>query len=607
MANFFGSRPELRLHFLSVCLSVSLLLTACSTVGSSLRITPAAPAFTSTPGTAATQDSTYTYEIATTPAASGVTLALSTAPSGAALNGTTLTWTPTGAQSRVPDQFSVTATNAGGSATQSWSVTPSGTINGTWVDTNWTPSGPVLVPFDFTKVSIPPSALVSQPDGSFRTIAGTGNSDGTFSISNIPGGYYWLQPELRASYWTSSSTFDFGADLNLQEPKTTTSLNTTTLQLDYSGLDPLQAQDALWFVPVPPVVFDGLSGLLLPVGATTLNAAATINSNVDFSQINTAFMLQYEPVTIGALNILALGSEATLSNLALTNGTVNTISGILAHSPQVSFDFNVKGSAWVPLFENVGPGPSTPFESNLSVTAQPFVNGANLFASSGMGVSLLGPPPIPIGLSTSDCLFTGPTGSNGFLAGQPGEPPVVTDQDFGLVQYGDPFPTPWPRVFTFCQIASVNVPLPDSSLVTFDLDDKQSTPLPTSQIVPLISQVQNPLTNGSSLFAANTVGATGVTLSWTAPVGATPTGYEIATYVAGTLPNNVVTYVPGMTFYTAKTSATLPLLQAGKTYVFLISSILDGQANFETSPNRSALPTASVSVVSAPITISAGP
>jgi hypothetical protein len=41
--------------------------------------------------------------------------------------------------------------------------------------------------------------------------------------------------------------------------------------------------------------------------------------------------------------------------------------------------------------------------------------------------------------------------------------------------------------------------------------------------------------------------------------------------------------------------------------VFLISAILDGHANFEASPNRSALPTASVSVVSAPITISTGP
>jgi hypothetical protein len=51
----------------------------------------------------------------------------------------------------------------------------------------------------------------------------------------------------------------------------------------------------------------------------------------------------------------------------------------------------------------------------------------------------------------------------------------------------------------------------------------------------------------------------------------------------------------------------LPPLQAGQTYVFSITAILDGAANFETRPNRSALPTASVSVVSAPITTTNGP
>ena len=612
MANFFGSRPELRRHLLDISLSVSLLLTACSTVGTSAQITPAAPVFTSTPGTAATQDATYTYQIATTPAASGVTLASPAAPSGARLNGTTLTWTPTAAQSRMPDQFSVTATNTSGSATQSWSVTPSGTINGTWVDTNWTPGGPVPMPFDFTKVSVPPSALVPQPDGSFQTVLGTGNSDGTFSIPNIPAGYYWLHPVPADSYWTSSSTFDFGTDTNFQQPRFTPSLATNTLQLAYSGLDPLQAQDALWFVSVPPVALGAVSGLL-PVGATTFTTTAIFTSNFDFSQINTAFMLQYEPVTSGALNTLALGSEASLSNLTLTNGTVSTISGTLTHSPQVSFDLNIKGSAWAPLFENAGPGPGTPFESNVSVTAQPFVNGANLFASSGMGVSLFGLPPVPFSLSAPECPISGPTttGGTNFFGGQPGappEPPVVTDQDFGELHFGDPFPSAWPRVFTFCQSFSVNIPFPaPGSPVTFDVTDTQSTPPPTSQISPLLSQVQNPTINGSSLFAAGTVSATGVTLGWTAPLGATPTGYKIQGFVPGALPNGVAGYVSAGTFYTAKTSATLPPLLPGKTYLFLVTAALDGRANFETSPNRSALPTASASVVSAPITIGVGP
>ena len=110
-----------------------------------------------------------------------------------------------------------------------------------------------------------------------------------------------------------------------------------------------------------------------------------------------------------------------------------------------------------------------------------------------------------------------------------------------------------------------------------------------------------------SFLTPNSIGATNVTLNWTAPSGTMPTGYKIDLFVPGALPGGVQTYLPRGSFYTAKTSAVLPPLQAGQTYVFLITAILDGAANFETRPNRSALPTAFVSVVSAPTTISSGP
>jgi hypothetical protein len=261
-------------------------LTACSTVGVGMQNTPPLPVFTSTPGSAATQDATYTYQIATTPAAGNVTLALANAPSGTTLNGTTLAWTPTAAQSRMADQFSVKATNAAGSATQSWTVTPAGTVSGTWIDTNWTPSGPVLMPFDFTKVPIPPTVLVPQAYGSFLTVDGTGKSDGTFSIPNIPGGYYWLHPVPRDSYWTSSSTFDFGADLNFQQLKSTPTVTTTTLSINFSGLDPLQTHDELLFLSFPSLPFFGIFDASSPVGATSLSEGARISSNIDFSQVD---------------------------------------------------------------------------------------------------------------------------------------------------------------------------------------------------------------------------------------------------------------------------------------------------------------------------------
>jgi hypothetical protein len=45
-------------------------------------------------------------------------------------------------------------------------------------------------------------------------------------------------------------------------------------------------------------------------------------------------------------------------------------------------------------------------------------------------------------------------------------------------------------------------------------------------------------------------------------------------------------------------------LTPGQTFVVVISARLDARANVETSPNRSALPTAYANIVSAPITVS---
>jgi hypothetical protein len=593
---------QLMTAFLAV-LCASIFLVGCSG-GANSTAASLTPAFTSTPGTTASQGATYTYQIVTAPAES-VTLALITGPSGATLNEKTLTWTPSAAQSRISNQFLITATNAARSASQSWSVTPAGTVSGTWIDTYWTSNGPVSVPFDWSKALtlIPPRAFIPQPDGSFQTLQGTGNSDGTFSIPNVPGGYYWLAPAASA-YWTSSSTFDFGSNVN-PAPSGPADLtnNTTTMTLNFSGLDPLQTGDdvAFFWDSAPP--FTLVSTAASPAGATSFSTTATINSNLDFSQTAPAFLLQYEPENLGALSALMLGPELTIPSLTFTGGTSKTLTQSLSPLPKASFDVNIKGSAWVPLFSNVGPSSATLEKADLELTTQPFVTGANVLSTFGTSIPLFGDlQPFPA-LFSAVCTSSLPRVPN-FSTSPPGEPTITTDQDFGRLQYEDPFPPAWPRVFTFCQTASVPVPIPGSTTpILFQLVDAQRSSLATSPISPLIGQVQDPTINGMSLFVAGSVGATGATLKWTAPSGTTPTGYKITAFTAGALANGVISYLPGPEFYTAKTSALLPLLQAGKTYVFLITAILDEAANFESQPNRSALPTASVSVISAPITI----
>lgn len=588
--------------FLSALIA-SLFLAACSG-GSNATSPTLAPAFASTPGTAASEGATYAYQIVTSPASEPVTLTLVTAPSGATLSGNTLTWTPTAPQSRIANQFSVTATGAGGSATQSWSISPSGTVTGTWVDTYWTSGIPVSVPMDFSKVPLPPRALVRQPDGSFQIVPRSGNSDGTFSIPNIPAGYYWLEPAANA-YWTSSSTFDFGADLPGPAPSGTTNApftgTTTTIALSLSGLEPSAAGSEVAFLWDSSPIFSLL--LPAPAGGATLTTSTGVNSNINLSQSAAAFLAQYEPQTVGALNLVVLGPNATQPSLTMSSGTTNTITQRLARSNASSFDVNIKGSAWVPLFSNAGPNTVTPQRADLELATQPFVTGTNVPFIFAPSVPLFGDlQAIPATLSPV-CTNSHAIDPHSFTV-PPGEPAITTDQDFGSAQYDDPFPSGLQRVFTFCQSASVPIPIPGSTTpVAFLLVDTQSSAVPTSPISPLIGQVQNPTINGMSLFVAGGVSATGVTLSWTAPNGTAPTGYRISTLMEQTLPLGGLGYVPGLSFYTAKTSALLPPLQPGATYVFLITSILDGAANFESRPNRSALPIASVSVVSAPITM----
>lgn len=81
-----------------------------------------------------------------------------------------------------------------------------------------------------------------------------------------------------------------------------------------------------------------------------------------------------------------------------------------------------------------------------------------------------------------------------------------------------------------------------------------------------------------------------------------PTSFPNGTGGGVASPTGNVTYLSSAMLGTAKTSMTIPsnLLASGKTYVFVVTSRVDGKANMETSPHRSGLPTASAQVISGP-------
>lgn len=323
----------------------------------------------------------------------------------------------------------------------------------------------------------------------------------------------------------------------------------------------------------------------------------------------TGFILQYEPVTLGALaNISVLGAEATLSDLSLTNGATNPITRTLQHSSPTSLNVTVQGSQWATALSGAAPATASANYAGFSLIAEPFVTGVNAPGASisGPNLNLAVNYSEPLGIASllnfSSCDSTG-FQLNTASAQQPG---ILTDQTLGMLDYNDPFSSTWTRAESFCEEAVIPVPVPDSSsTVNFALVAGESVAPSGNAVAPIVGPVQNPTINGGNLFTTATLSTSTPSFSWTAPATGAPYGYGVSTYVLSN-PDGAPNYLNAGVFYTSQTSVTLPPLSSGNTYVFAITALVDHTANIQTSPNRSSLPTAFANVVSAPITIGSG-
>ncbi len=611
------TRNFLLLALLPLALVGLAFLAACGSGSGAAKSQASTPIFTSTPVTAAAQDVGYTYQLAATdPAGGSVTFALTTSPTGATLSGNTISWTPAAMQSRVSNSFAVTATTmSGGTASQSWTVTPLGTITVNWVNTYWEATGQVQVPA-LPSAAANLSVIVANPDGSVTVQKSSATSPGVFSIPNVPAGYYWLQIGTGEAFWTSAGAFDAGQNIAGAPLPTSNGAPQTQLEFNLSGL--ASVPELTLVDIVPPIAQQQLGFFLIDSpNSTTSEATITYPAGIDWSQINTIFFMQYLPASLGSLNNLVLGPSLTATGLTLVNGTTNTITETLQPSPQAAVNLSVPGaSQWAPLFSNAAPSTPTPFASALSITAQPYVtgllaSGADSFSNVGIGIETLGVPTLTLagtaesglGLGTATCDPIGFPEQNT----TPAQSAIVSDENFGAWQYGDSFPSAWTRTLSLCQEYLAAIPIPNSSATAnFAVVDGAIVAPSNSPIAPVVLPVQNPTINGGSLFTSSSATSSIVSLSWTAPTGTAPFGYTVRSYVQ-TMEEGIPTYGPtGAAFSTAQTSISLPPLAGGNTYVFAITADADGSANMQTSPFRSSLPVGYATVVSAPVTINSG-
>ncbi|HYG98358.1 MAG TPA: putative Ig domain-containing protein [Terriglobales bacterium] len=556
-----------------------------TTKSASATITVTAPAaqFSSAPVTAASEGTEYTYTVvAEDPAGTAVTYELTTKPAGATIEGGAITWTPTAEQARVANVFTVKATTAaGGSATQTWTVTPNGTIRITYVDKFWTADGNSTDdPVNMSGWNI--YALVPQEDGSVTELSGTGNEDGTFTIPDVPAGYYWLAFGWGEIYWTDSSTFDYGSDYTGRLWDGSNSVN-TTFAFDVFALNPQrECCYGLDFVSPNANVY---------LNTDIVNPDSTVFSNtigpytvapIDPAKGDTSYVLQWDRVDRTSAMALktyvnAVTSGLALDSLATVPDGITHVEGHMSATPK-AFNLNVKGSEWTKALITSGPGLSeiSPFFAGLSVV--PFVTDKYTYT----------PYYDSLDLAYMDAVVTS------------------IDQDLGTFRYVNPYPATWKTAFAAEQYARIPVYVPGSTKPAYLENDVAfiTDNIPTGPIAPIMSNVTNPKINGKDFFAVNTTDGSAVIVSWEVPSGLAPFGYEVGVHEV--YDEGDYSYAENwFDLYTSGTSVTIPqdFFAPGTSYVFTIRAMADARASVKTSPWRSKLPIADARIVSGPMTI----
>jgi hypothetical protein len=561
-----------------------------------VTVTAPTPTFSTTASTAATEGTPYTYSIvAVDPAGSALSYALTTAPVGATLSGNTITWTPTSAQSRVPDNFNVTiTTGAGGTASQSWTVTPIGTIYGSCIDTYWTVNGaktPVVN--DLTTSTF--AALVPQSDGSVLTLPGTGTSTGMFTIPNVPAGYYWLQMNYPGTItwayqnnWTSSSSFDCGADTT-GRPNTTQV--TASLNWNVTGLAPWSEADYDQLGGYSPNANSWLSPQSYPSDSSTSLIALDSPepmTQIDPSQGDITYLIQTQSIQSDGSYVWSAVSTGVVSpSLSVLNpGDIGNVTATMVPmSSSQTMDMNIDFASYVSAETN----------ANSSFTASDFEGAVwpQVFVTDRSTDSKWNQQ----GASLQSLYFDLWSGSNPLPSGV---------QDFGEVNLGTQFPATWPTVYmswldgnTTTQVTGAASP---TNIETQIGHLSPTLPTSTQPDKSVMTPIQNPTINGASFYNnINITAPAPLTLSWSAPTGLAPIGYQIT--LLNIDPSTGYTIGSSAVFYTAKTSMTVPsqALPSG-TYILVVEAMADSLANIETAPFHYGLTEAWADAVSGAIT-----
>ncbi len=410
------------------------------------------------------------------------------------------------------------------------------------------------VPVDLSAMTI--AAYIPSGSG-YTVITGTGTSSGTFTIANVPTGFYLLQ--FGSSYlWTNNSVVDADFISDFRSNVVQADYLTTFFTFDLTNLNSWQSTDLFEMVCTHNNSFNFFPGT---VGETTFTGTFNYFGNLsDASQGDQNYIAQLITQSVGGYPFAALGRFIAPTKFTQANGSDTAINGTLTTVPQThSFEANVNGADL--LAQALAANPS-----------------ATLY-SSGFGLDVY-----------PGSFAHGQTTATPDLIIYNGTPTISTNGDLGPVAYGNPYPaSKWPLYIFYTYYATTNYTAPEATnstpILTAAYGETTKLPTVTNPIAPLVGVAQTPTINSKNFFTNHSgVGLTPV-LKWSPPTVGTATYYLVTVYqLLNSGGNTVATGVATMSTQKATLRIPTGLLTAGQAYVFGVSAYYIPGLNFAKNP-----------------------
>jgi len=391
----------------------------------------------------------------------------------------------------------------------------------------------------------PVEAFVPGISGGYREIVGTGTSAGTFTIPDVPYGYYLLRVGGRY-LWTKNTNVDADYDSFLRSTEVLASPD-TTITFNLKNLSSWGTNDVLEFVDLNTGGFQLFTGT---EGETKFAGTYPYTSYLaDASQGDVTYLLQLATQEVGGFPFNAVARYLPLSLTQLDGADTSIAGWMLPVAQTQTFRANVMGSDIAAQALAANPGTSL---VSTAIALDPYPGNIN------RGWTVSTPDLVGYDLN-ADAPF------------------LTLNADLGDVMYGNPFPARYPLFVLYQYQGQTSYLAPGATqsgvVTTYAAGYTTAMPTMTSPIAPMVGTVTNPKISGGDFFTNRSGIGFSPSLSWTAPNVGTATLYTVRVWDlivdAGV---TVPTLVANM--QTSAMSIKIPanIMLAGQTYVFQITA-----------------------------------